>query len=99
MQSTKLQAPDPNVHLPYHMSYMFGPHMPVSENGIYFGGDNRIVRCPSNQIPIERGQQPACLIADWILANKGGEPISEYAREIVIGAVQQSKALRWLMDN
>ena len=98
MQSTKYESPDPNVHQPQHMSYMFGPHMPVSQNGIYFGGDGRVVRCPSNKIPVQRGKQPAWLIADWILANKRGEPISEYAREIVIGAVQQSKGLQWIMD-
>tara|TARA_B110000967_G_C18756434_1_gene495569 strand:+ start:398 stop:643 length:246 start_codon:yes stop_codon:yes gene_type:complete len=77
---------------------MFGPHMPVSENGIYFGGDARVVRCKSDKIPVHRGQQPAWLIADWINANNRGEPISEYAREIVIGAVQQSKGLRWLFE-
>jgi|TARA_B110001450_G_C17654640_1_gene494650 hypothetical protein len=98
MFSTKYSAPDPKVHKPYHMSYMFGPHMPESSNGIYFGGDNRIVRLEASKIPVQRGSQPAWLIADWILAMKRGEPISEYAQSVIAGAVSKSKSLEWLWN-
>ena len=92
---------------PYHtrtyltgMSYQFGPHTEMNKGPhpwVYFKGDDRVICQNSDEIPVQRGKQPAWLIADWILANKRGEPISEYARAIVIGAVPQSKGLQWIM--
>lgn len=98
MFSSKYETPDPKIHKPHHMSYMFGPHMPESPTGIYFGGDQRIVRLSPNEIPIQRGSQPAWLVADWILALKRGEPISDYAQSIVSGAISRHKGLAWLWN-
>ena len=94
---------------PYHtrtylpgMSYQFGPHTKMNKGKfpwVYFEGDNQVICQNSDEIPIERGQQPAWLIADWISNINRGVPVSEYALRIVIGAVEQNKGLRWLIED
>jgi len=96
MESEDFGAPVPTILRPTHMSYMFGPHFQSDNSGIYFGGDNRIVRCNSEKIPVKKGHVPIWLIVDWIRADARGEPISNYARLIMNGALQTHKHLQWI---
>ena len=96
MESEEFGAPIPKVHRPTHMSYMFGPHLQSDNTGIYFGGDNRIVRCNSSKIPIQHGSVPTWLIVDWIMATARNEPISNFARIVMENALQKNKHLQWV---
>lgn len=71
--------------------------MPPEQKGLFFNGDGRLVQCPSDTIPLFTGPVPAWLVADWMLADSRGEPISNYARACVELAAQgPSQGLRWL---
>lgn len=96
MESEAFSLPVPYVHYADHMSYMMSPALMSSENGIYFGGDNRIVRTPSDKIPVERGDVPAWLISDWLMAIHRGEPISIKAAHIVKESINKSPGLNWV---
>ena len=96
MLSTEIAKPFPDSDEQQTMSYAFGPHMQGSETGIYFTGDNRVVRCPVNEIPLPQEPPPAWLVADWMLADKRGEAISEYARLFVENKDSWNSALLWL---
>lgn len=98
MLSIKLEHPLPDAFNPSTMSYTFGPHMQGSETGIYFGGDNRIVRCPVDKIPLPQLPPPAWLVADWMLAVSRGEPISEYANSFVTNPECWNSATIWLHE-
>ena len=98
MESEEFAAPVPIIHRPTHMSYMFGPHIQADNAGIYFGGDNRIVRCNSEKIPIKKGSVPTWLIVDWIRADARGEPISNYAQIIMNNALETHKQLQWVYN-
>ena len=98
MTSIPLQAPLPKCQKKNDMSFMFGEHMPVSDTGILFHGDSRIVLTPSNKIPIAQGTIPAWLVADWLLAVRRGEPISQYAQMVLNSPEHWNVALRWLQD-
>ena len=94
MFSQKLAAPIPPNSC-RGMSYFFGPHMLPMPEGIYFQGDDRIVRIPSNKIEHFDGSVPSWLVADWMLSKKRGEPISAFAQE-VLKESSKTKALEWL---
>ena len=57
-----------------YMSYMHGPHMDSTQD-IYFGGDGFVVRQKMTESK-DAPSPPAWLIADWILAKKKGEILS-----------------------
>jgi len=95
MLSQKLSSPVPVSQKPNVMSYTYGPHL-NSSDGIYFGGDNRIVRCPSNRIPYATASPPAWLVADWILAERRGEPLSENAQYYIGEMAVHNRATSWL---
>jgi len=88
----------PTIQKSKTMSYAFGPHMPTVALGIYFGADNRIVRCPADKIPKSSGSPPAWLVADWILADSRGEPLSAYAQSFVTHRECWNGACVWLYD-
>ena len=94
MFSVPLSSPVPSSSK-NGMSYCFGPHMLPQKDGIYFEGDNRIVRQPSDTLIHFTGTVPVWLVADWMLAKNRGEPISRFAEE-VISTEQPSQALIWL---
>lgn len=94
MFSQKLSTPIPKCHKKC-MSYTFGPHMIPQDHGYYFEADNRIIRTSSDKIRRFDGPVPAWLVADWMLAQKRGEPISKFAQE-VLKEKQTSTALIWL---
>lgn len=95
MFSQKLAAPIPPTSST-GMSYWFGPHMEIVHGGIYFRGDTRIVRVPSNKIKRFDGTVPMWLVADWMIAKKRGEPISRFAEEVL--AQENGGALEWLQQ-
>jgi len=74
---------------------MFGPHMLTQKHGYYFEADNRVVRVPADKIKRTEGPVPTWLVADWMLAQKRGEPISLFAQE-VLKEPQTSVGLQWL---
>lgn len=94
MFSQKLAPPIPPNSNP-NMSYFFGPHMLPMSKGIYFQGDNRVIRIPSDKIERFEGAVPSWLVADWMLSKKRGEPISAFAQEVLRQGAQ-TKALKWL---
>ena len=94
MFSTPLAPPVPSTSKDA-MSYCFGPHMLPREDGLYFTGDNRIVRLRSDRIVRPEGPTPVWLVADWMLAKNRGEPVSRFAEE-VLSHHQPSQALSWL---
>jgi hypothetical protein len=79
---------------PKDMSYMFGPHM--SGECVYFGGDGRESTVDSSKIPFQTSNPPAWLVADWILAQHRGEPLSANARAHC--SVKCSSGLNWLVE-
>mgnify|MGYP006138069497 FL=1 len=98
MLSSQLEHPIPTSDQLRTMSYAFGPHMQGSETGIYFGGDNRVVRCPVDKIPLPQLSPPAWLVADWMMADSRGEPISDYARSFVVNPTCWNSATAWLHE-
>lgn len=77
------------------MSYMFGPHMPVS-NSIYFGGDAQVVDISSDKIHLSKSVPPAWLVADWMIAKKRGEPLSQIAQHYLGQSAHWNDGLKWL---
>tara|TARA_B100001559_G_scaffold304389_1_gene293806 strand:+ start:894 stop:1190 length:297 start_codon:yes stop_codon:yes gene_type:complete len=77
------------------MSYMFGPHHPSGKT-IYFGGDGRESSVDSLQIPVSTGDPPTWLVADWILAQNRGEPLTENAQRYCSSIT--NPALCWLNE-
>lgn len=89
------------VSIPHGTSYTFGPHVDVDDDiqgykpYFYFKADERVILCRPQRIPVTRTSPPAWLIADWILAEKRGEPLSEYAQH-VIESTKNHPSLSWL---
>lgn len=97
MYSSGIQGKLPKHRRTRDMSHMFGPHMCNGPSGpIYFGGDAFIVECPPDKIPLEQTPPPTWLIADWILAHKREEPLSQIAQYYVEHTEHWPEALHWL---
>ena len=92
MFSSKVCGSLPKDQKHGHMSYMYGPHM--SSTHVYFGGDNRVVYQPN--MAIELRPPPAWLLADWLLAQKRGEPLSQVAQYSLTQRAHWNRNLHWL---
>jgi len=75
-----------------YMSYMYGPHIPTEQ--VYFGADNRVVTNPDMSIDVK--PPPAWLIADWLLAQKRGEPLSQVAEYFLSQKSHWNRSVHWL---
>jgi len=69
---------------------MHGRHMAESE--IYFGGDNRV----SFERPANFDAPPAWLVADWMFAQRRGEPLSVFANGVLDNDQSWNEGLKWL---
>lgn len=94
MFSTKICGRLPKDQKPEYMSYMYGPH--ISSKHVYFGADNRVVIDPDMSIDVK--PPPAWLIADWLMAQKRGEPLSQMAQYCISQKAHWNRNLYWL-DN
>lgn len=77
------------------MSYTFGPHTRREGAYVLYGGDARVVKQDPNTIPVTTRDTPRWLIADWIIAEADGQPISPQARAF-LNSSSQSIGLQWL---
>ena len=77
-----------------YMSYMHGPHMDSTQD-IYFGGDGFVVRQQTAESK-DAPSPPAWLIADWILAKKRGEILSNRAAS-VLRTETKNIGVNWLL--
>lgn len=77
-----------------YMSYMYGPH--ISSSHVFFGADSRVVTNPDMSIDVK--PPPAWLIADWLMAQKRGEPLSQVAQYFLTQKSHWNRNLHWL-DN
>ena len=77
-----------------YMSYMHGPHMDLTQD-IYFGGDGFVVRQQMSG-PKDASSPPAWLIADWILAKKRGEILSNRAATVLC-TEPKNIGVNWLL--
>ena len=82
----------PKLRKMTYMSYQYGNHMAPPNPDIYFGGDGLVV---SSEPEKESHEPPAWLVADWLIAQKRGERLSDYAMRHVAEA-QNHAALGWL---
>ena len=97
MYSSGIRGKLPKHRRVRDMSHMFGPHMCNGPDGpIYFGGDAAIVDCPPDKIPLEQTPPPTWLIADWIIAHKRGQPLSQIADYYVKHTEYWPPAIQWL---
>jgi hypothetical protein len=92
MFSTKVSARLPADQKHGYMSYMYGPQM-LSDQ-LYFGADHRIVAHPD--LSIEVKSPPAWLLADWLLAQKRGEPLSQVAQYFLSQKTSWNRNVVWL---
>ena len=73
---------------------MYGPQM--ASTHMYFGADHRVVVQPD--MSIELKPPPAWLLADWLLAQKRGEPLSQVAQYFLGQRAHWTRNVHWL-DN
>lgn len=82
-------------------SYTFGPHTRLGADlgecapYILYTVDERVVLKRPERIPCVRAAPPAWLVGEWMSAEARGEPISQYAREVVATA-RHHPTLSWL---
>ena len=75
-----------------YMSYQYGSHMPPPT--IYFGGDGFVV---SEESECVRYDPPAWLVADWMIARKRGETLSQTALHFAT-MDEKPACLKWLSN-
>jgi len=92
MFSTKIGGRLPEHQKQEYMSYMHGPH--ILSAPIYYGADHRVVTTPDMSIDVK--QPPAWLVADWLLAQKRGEPLSQVAEYFLSQKAHWTRSVQWL---
>ena len=92
MFSSKICGRLPGDQKPEYMSYMYGPH--ISSEHVYFGADNRVVANPDMSIDVK--PPPAWLVADWLMAQKRGEPLSQVAQYFISQKSLWTRSIHWL---
>lgn len=77
------------------MSYTFGPHTRRKGAYVVYAGDGRVVKQDPDAIPAPLHATPRWLIADWIIADSEGQPLSAQARAF-LRSNALSHGLQWL---
>ena len=86
----------PHTRKKFDMSYTFGPHTKRKGEYVLYGGDGRVVEQDPKTMIVPLGPTPRWLIADWILADAEGQPVSPQARAFLNSDL--SSDLEWLRN-
>lgn len=76
-------------------SYTFGPHTSRVGSYVHYISDARVVTQDPKKIIMKAEPTPAWVVAEYILAKRRGEPLSDY-EELLIAQPFQSEGLKWL---